>query len=79
MLFIAVVGLVVGFASSSNLASAYGVAVTGTMLIDSLLLSIVMMLTWTWNKYLMAAFAVLFILVDIAFHNPRKCTEKKKY
>ncbi len=67
MLFIAVVGLVVGFASSSNLASAYGVAVTGTMLIDSLLLSIVMMLTWTWNKYLMAAFAVLFILVDVAF------------
>jgi len=67
MLFIAVVCLVVGFASSSNLASAYGVAVTGTMLIDSLLLTVVMMLTWTWNRYVMAAFALLFVLVDVAF------------
>jgi KUP system potassium uptake protein len=67
MLFIAVVCLVVGFGSSSNLAAAYGVAVTGTMLIDSLLLMVVMMLTWTWNRYLMAAFGLLFILVDIAF------------
>ena len=67
MLFIAVVCLVVGFGSSSNLAAAYGVAVTGTMLIDSLLLMVVMMLTWSWNRYLMAAFGLLFILVDIAF------------
>jgi KUP system potassium uptake protein len=67
MLFIAVVCLVVGFGSSSNLASAYGVAVTGTMLIDSLLLTVVMMLTWTWNRYVMAVFALLFILVDTAF------------
>lgn len=67
MLFIAVVCLVVGFGSSSNLAAAYGVAVTGTMLIDSLLLTIVMMLSWTWNRYFMATFALLFILVDVAF------------
>jgi KUP system potassium uptake protein len=67
ILFVAVVVLVVGFGSSSNLAAAYGVAVTGTMLIDSLLLTFVMLLSWTWNRYLTAAFALLFVLVDTAF------------
>jgi KUP system potassium uptake protein len=67
MLFVAVMCLVVGFGDSSNLAAAYGVAVTGTMLIDSLLLSLVMLLSWTWNRYVTAAFGLLFILVDVAF------------
>jgi KUP system potassium uptake protein len=66
-LFIAVVLLVVGFGTSSDLAAAYGVAVTGTMLIDSLLLAVVMLLSWNWNRYLTAALALLFILVDTAF------------
>jgi KUP system potassium uptake protein len=67
MLFIAVLFLVVGFGSSSNLAAAYGVAVTGTMLIDSLLLTVVMLLSWSWNRYFTGTFALLFILVDTAF------------
>jgi KUP system potassium uptake protein len=67
MLFLAVVSLVVGFGSSSNLASAYGVAVTGTMLIDSILLTLVMLMSWTWNRYITGAFALLFIVVDVAF------------
>ncbi len=66
-LFIAVVLLVVGFGTSSDLAAAYGVAVTGTMLIDSLLLAVVMLLSWSWNRYLTAAFALVFIIVDTAF------------
>jgi KUP system potassium uptake protein len=66
-LFIAVVLLVIGFGSSSNLAAAYGVAVTGTMLIDSLLLTVVMLMSWTWNRYVTGAFALLFIIVDTAF------------
>ena len=66
-LFIAVVALVLGFRSSSALAAAYGVAVTGTMLIDSLLLAVVMLLTWSWNRALTAACAALFIVVDLAF------------
>jgi KUP system potassium uptake protein len=66
-LFIAVVCLVVGFGSSSNLAAAYGVAVTGTMLIDSLLLTVVMLLSWKWNRLITGSFAVLFIAVDVAF------------
>ncbi len=67
MLFIAVVCLVVGFGESSDLAAAYGVAVTGTMLIDSLLLTVVMLTSWTWNRYVTGAFALLFIIVDTAF------------
>jgi KUP system potassium uptake protein len=66
-LFIAVVCLVVGFGNSSNLAAAYGIAVTGTMLIDSLLLTVVMLLSWRWNRFITGSFALLFILVDLAF------------
>ena len=66
-LFIAVVCLVVGFGSSSNLAAAYGVAVTGPMLIDSLLLTVVMLLSWKWNRLITGTFGLLFILIDIAF------------
>ncbi len=56
-----------GFRNSSSLAAAYGVAVTGTMLIDSLLLAVVMLLSWSWNRALTAACALLFIVVDLAF------------
>lgn len=64
MLFVLVCLLVVGFGGSSDLASAYGVAVTATMLIDTLLLSIVMILFWRWNRWLIGALALLFIVVD---------------
>jgi KUP system potassium uptake protein len=67
ILFISVVLLVLGFRSSSNLAAAYGVAVTGTMLIDSLLLVIVMLLVWRWNIYLAGALSCLFVFVDVSF------------
>ena len=67
VLFVSVIGLVLGFRNSSALAAAYGVAVTGTMLIDSLLLAVVMFLTWRWNRWLMMAAAALFIVVDLAF------------
>ena len=66
-LFVAVVALVIGFGESSDLAAAYGVAVTGTMLIDSLLLTVVMLLSWSWNRWFTGAVAVVFILVDTAF------------
>jgi KUP system potassium uptake protein len=64
-LCIAVIFLVIGFGSSSALAAAYGVAVTGTMLIDSLLLAIVMLLSWTWSRWLTGLAAVVFVLVDL--------------
>ncbi len=66
-LYLAVVALVVGFKNSSNLAAAYGIAVTGTMLIDTVLVAFVMVLLWRWNKLLVAAVAGSFLIVDIAF------------
>ena len=47
-LYLAVIGLVLGFGSSSNLAGAYGIAVTATMAIDSILVFFVMRRLWHW-------------------------------
>ena len=66
-LYLAVVALVIGFKSSSNLAAAYGIAVTGTMLIDTILVAFVMVLMWKWNKLLVALVAGSLLVVDIAF------------
>lgn len=66
-LLISVSALVLGFQSSSNLASAYGVAVTGTMLIDSMLLAWVMVLLWRWSLWLVVPIAGSFLLIDAAF------------
>jgi len=66
-LYFAVVALVIGFKSSSNLAAAYGIAVTGTMLIDTILVAFVMALMWKWHWTLVIAVAGFFLTVDIAF------------
>ena len=66
-LYLAVVALVVGFQNSSNLAAAYGIAVTGTMLIDTILVGFVMVLLWHWNLMLVALVAGSLLAVDIAF------------
>lgn len=66
-LFICVLALVLGFQSSSNLAAAYGVAVTGTMIIDSFLLGLVMLWLWRWYRVPAGLLLLLFLSVDIAF------------
>ncbi|MFZ2268617.1 MAG: potassium transporter Kup [Azonexus sp.] len=66
-LYLAVVALVIGFKSSSNLAAAYGIAVTGTMLIDTVLIAFVMVLMWRWNAIVVALVAGLMLLVDLFF------------
>ncbi len=66
-LYLAVVALVIGFKSSSNLAAAYGIAVTGTMLIDTILVAFVMVLIWRWNLLLVSLAIGLLLFVDIAF------------
>ena len=66
-LYLAVVALVIGFQNSSNLAAAYGIAVTGTMLIDTILVAFVMVLMWKWNRLLVALIAGSLLVVDIAF------------
>ncbi|PKO80492.1 MAG: potassium transporter Kup [Betaproteobacteria bacterium HGW-Betaproteobacteria-13] len=67
MLLGAVIALVVGFRSSSALASAYGIAVTLTMLIDTILAFVVVRALWRWNVATSLAFIGVFITVDIAF------------
>jgi len=67
LLLVAVIVLVLGFQSSSNLASAYGIAVTLTMMIDTLLAFVVVRSLWNWNWLQAGLFLALFIVVDFAF------------
>ena len=53
-IFVAVVALVVGFGSSTGLASAYGIAVTGTLAIDTLLFFFVVRVLWRKPLWLVA-------------------------
>ena len=66
-LFLAVMALVVGFQSSSNLAAAYGIAVTGTMMIDTILVTFVVLLMWRWNKWIALPLMAAFFVIDFAF------------
>jgi len=67
LLLASVIALVLGFRSSSNLAAAYGIAVTGTMLITNLLVFVVARNQWGWKLW-QAFFCVLpFVLIDFAF------------
>jgi KUP system potassium uptake protein len=66
-LMIMVLLLVLFFESSSNLAAAYGIAVTGAMFIDGCLLTVVLFSLWKWNKWLSAALLAVFFTVDIAY------------
>jgi KUP system potassium uptake protein len=67
MLMFSVFILVLSFESSSNLASAYGIAVTGTMMIDTILSFIVIHALWRWNPIVSYLFLGLFMLVDSIF------------
>jgi KUP system potassium uptake protein len=67
MLMFSVFVLVLGFESSSNLASAYGIAVTGTMMIDTILSFIVLHALWHWNRIISYSFLTLFMMVDSVF------------
>lgn len=67
ILFLAVIALVLGFQSSSNLAAAYGIAVTGTMMIDTILVAFVMLLLWRWHWLAVAVVAGSLLIVDLAY------------
>jgi len=66
-LLIAVIGLVIGFHTSSNLAAAYGIAVAITMVITTILVLVLARQAWGWNWIKLGLAAVLFLLVDLAF------------
>jgi KUP system potassium uptake protein len=67
LLFVAVVALVVGFGSSAGLASAYGIAVTGTLAIDTILFFVVVRMLWRKPLWLVLSGAGAFLFVDLAF------------
>jgi KUP system potassium uptake protein len=66
-LMVMVILLVLTFQSSSNLAAAYGIAVTGAMLIDSILISVVLRQMWNWNRFVVAGLLALFFTVDFSY------------
>jgi KUP system potassium uptake protein len=67
ILGVACVLLVLGFQSTSNLASAYGIAVTGTMTITTILFCRVARDLWGWPVWRVVAAGSLFLIVDLAF------------
>ena len=67
MLFGAVIVLVFSFRSSTALATAYGLSVTGTMLIDTLLLAIVAYTRWPDTRRWVLPLCALFLMIDLAF------------
>jgi len=67
LLMIVTVGLTIGFGKSDNLAAAYGIAVSATMLMTSVLLFIAMREIWQWSLPAAAALAGAFLVIDAAF------------
>jgi KUP system potassium uptake protein len=67
LLFVAVVILVLGFQSSSNLGSAYGIAVTGEMMVTSVILVVVMRRLWRWQWWTIVAVMVPIIIIEFIF------------
>ncbi|MDN3645699.1 potassium transporter Kup [Pontixanthobacter aestiaquae] len=66
-LMIAVIVLVLTFQNSSNLASAYGIAVTGAVTIDTLLMAVLLVGVWKWKWWYAAPVVLLFLIVDGAY------------
>ena len=66
-LLVLVTFLVLGFRSSSNLAAAYGIAVTGTMLIDTVLVGVLVLTIWRWPRWWAVPLLAVFAIVDLAY------------
>jgi KUP system potassium uptake protein len=67
IMFLAVVGFVVAFGSSSALSAAYGASVIGTMLITTLLGAVVARTAWGWSTLRIGIVFGLFLLIDVGF------------
>ena len=66
-LLVMVVLLVLGFRESTNLASAYGIAVSGTMIITTMMLAVLIFQVWKWNRLAAALTIGLFAVIDGTF------------
>jgi KUP system potassium uptake protein len=67
LLFVGVLGVMLTFQSSARLATAYGVSVTGALVIDTLLLLVVARVLWSWPPWKLALAAVAFGGVEVMF------------
>ncbi|EOD6737111.1 low affinity potassium transporter Kup [Cronobacter sakazakii] len=65
LLYFAVVIVIVSFEHSSNLAAAYGIAVTGTMVLTSILFATAARKNWHWSRILVGLMVVAFLCVDV--------------
>ncbi len=66
-LFIGVIGSVLVFQSSSNLAAAYGIAVSGTMIISTIMIGFVALLVWRWSPWIAYPLLGSLLAIDIVF------------
>jgi KUP system potassium uptake protein len=66
-LMIACLGVVIGFRDSSSLAGAYGIAVTGTMTITSVLYLIVITRVWRWSLWMAVPLIAVFLVFDLSY------------
>ncbi len=66
-LMVACLGVVIGFKESSGLAGAYGIAVTGTMIITSFLYFLVLTHRWKWSLWKAVLLVGIFIVFDVAY------------
>jgi KUP system potassium uptake protein len=67
LLYVAVIGLVIGFGSSTALASAYGIAVTGTFVTTTLLFFAIVRMRWHKPLWIVLPGAAVFLVVDLTF------------
>ncbi len=67
ILFFATIGLVISFKTSDNLAAAYGVAVSTTMVITTLLAFVAMRTLWKWSLPAAASLVIFFLVIDLSF------------
>lgn len=67
LLMVGSIGLVVAFKSSSNLAAAYGLAVTTTMVITTILFYVVAREKWHWSRLAAGSLCGIFLVIDLGF------------
>lgn len=66
-LFLGVLALMLAFRSSARLATAYGISVTGALLVDTILLTVVARVCWRWATWKLVAIGVVFGLTELTF------------
>ena len=62
-----VILLVLGFRQSTNLAAAYGISVSGTMIITTIMVAVLILQVWKWNRLFAVPLIALFLMVDGTF------------